>query len=124
VDQERVAIELKAQRIPAQIDTAIPCGLVLTELVSNIFKHAFPDGKPGRIQIRLFRSQDGKINLEVRDNGTGVPPGFNFRNQRSLGLQTVFALVENQLDGEVDFSHEQGVECRICFAEPHHYERK
>jgi two-component sensor histidine kinase len=97
------------------IDTAIPCGLILNELISNAFKHAFPAGREGTICIHLGRSESGEIHLRFADDGVGVPPGFDFRRDGHLGLQNVFALTENQLRGQVTFESPPGLVCQICF---------
>lgn len=100
------------------IDTAIPCGLVLNELFSNALKHAFPGERSGEIRVRLSHTGDGEVCLMVADNGVGIPPGFDFRNNGRLGLQNIFVLVENQLLGEVNFVSEAahpGLSCEVRF---------
>jgi PAS domain S-box-containing protein len=100
--------------LAVSIDVAIPCGMILTELFSNTFKHAFPDRKKGEIRIAIHRADDA-IELFYADNGAGIPPGFDFRSRASLGLQTVFVLVEHQLQGQAVFEGKGGVSCRIRF---------
>ncbi len=118
-----VSIVVDAAHVSVLIDTAIPCGLVITELVSNACKHAFPDKQTGEISIRLSEESEGVIHLRVADNGIGVPDGFDFRNQETLGLQTVFAIVEQQLQGTILFSSEHGVCCDIQFTDTLYTER-
>lgn len=89
------------------MDEAIPCGIIVNELVSNALKHAFPGGRGGVITIRCDAGDEGCIALSVADNGVGLPHGFVFRNAESLGLQLVSMLVK-QLGGRVTFSGEQG----------------
>ncbi len=89
------------------MDEAIPCGLIMNELVSNSLKHAFPGGRSGKITIRCNAGDDGWIALSVSDTGVGLPAGFDFRNAASLGLQLV-SLLAKQLGGRVKFSGEQG----------------
>ncbi|MBK8794118.1 MAG: sensor histidine kinase [Holophaga sp.] len=97
------------------IDTAIPCGLILNELISNSLKYAFKPTGEGEIRINLRRDAGGEIELVYSDNGVGVPPGFDFRRDGHLGVQNIFILGENQLRGKVFFTAGQGVECRLTF---------
>lgn len=96
------------------INTAIPCGLVLNELVSNSLKHAFPDSKKGEIRIRLFTSKEKKNKLIVSDNGVGLPPAVNFREPDTLGLQLVNDLVK-QIDGTIRLERTSGTAVHITF---------
>ena len=98
------------------IDTAIPCGLVLNELISNALKHAFPGDMTGEIRVQVNQAVTGDIEIRVSDNGIGVPDGFDFRESGTLGLQTVFAVVEHQLQGAVTFEVDDGTTCHIRFS--------
>jgi two-component system sensor kinase len=97
------------------IDTAIPCGLILNELISNVLKYAFPAEHSGEIRVELARTPDDKIRLLVADNGVGLPAGFDERRDGRLGLQNVFALAESQLEGQVSFDTRHGVVCQVQF---------
>ena len=99
------------------IDTAIPCGLILNELISNALKHAFPGDQGGEIKVQLHKTGIGDVQLTISDNGVGVPQGFDFRKESGLGLQNVFVITENQLQGSVTFKADQGVSCQIRFAD-------
>ena len=99
------------------IDTAVPCGLIINELVSNGLKHAFPDGREGEIRTGLRLDHDGQFTLMVSDNGVGLPEGLDFRSTESLGLQLVNTLVE-QLEGTIDLDRSGGTTFEITFAEP------
>ncbi len=112
---EAVRPRLEMESAPISIDTAVPCGLILNELISNAFKHAFPDGKKGEIRISLTRDAAGEIALTCADDGPGAPDGFDFRAQRTLGLQTIFLIVERQLNGTVEFESDRGLTCRMRF---------
>jgi PAS domain S-box-containing protein len=116
----RISLKTQVDDILLGIDTAIPCGLIINELVSNSLKHAFPD-KQGEIVVNLHRD-DGKLTLIVRDNGVGFPEHVDFRNTDSLGLQLVCTLTD-QLDGEVELSRAGGTEFRITFGEIKYKER-
>ncbi len=82
------------------IDTAIPCGLIINELVSNALKHALPDGRRGEIRIEMNKDENG-VGIIFEDNGVGFPEGMDFRNTETLGLQLVNMLVA-QLDGSIE----------------------
>jgi two-component sensor histidine kinase len=97
------------------IDAAVPCGLILNELVSNSLKHAFPDGRAGEIRIGLS-SDNGKFTLMVSDNGVGFPKDLDLRNTQSLGLQLVNTLVE-QLEGTIELDRSGGTAFEITFTE-------
>ncbi|MBN2001627.1 PAS domain S-box protein [candidate division KSB1 bacterium] len=115
VEKDKVSLVLDIENIYVLLDTAIPCGLLLNELVSNIMKHAFPGSKKGEILVRISRTDQKQIELLVADNGIGVPDGFDFRAKKSLGLQTIFIIAEHQLQGEIKFEVENGVSCFIRF---------
>jgi PAS domain S-box-containing protein len=97
------------------IDTAIPCGLIINELITNSLKHAFPNLTNGQINIKLMRNND-KLILEVKDNGIGFPEMLDFRNTESLGLQLINSLVM-QLDGTIQLKNDGGTEFKIVIHE-------
>ena len=105
------------------VDTAIPCGLILNELVSNCLKHAFPDGREGEIRIELRSDGNGEFTLMVSDNGVGLLEDLDFRNTESLGLQLVNTLV-NQLEGTIELDRRGGTAFKITFAEMKYKERQ
>jgi PAS domain S-box-containing protein len=115
VSSQRLSTVFDMEDVFVLIDSAIPCGLILNELISNALKHAFPDNRVGEIEIQLRRAQDETIELQVADNGIGVPPDFDFEHDGRLGLENVFALGQAQLQGEVRFEVEQGVVCQLRF---------
>ncbi len=92
------------------IDTAIPCGLIVNELCTNVLKHAFPAGfseRPKEIHITLDRPNNGPVRLVVADTGVGFPPGFDIESGDSLGLKIVSTLV-SQIDGTLRFERNEG----------------
>ena len=95
------------------IDSAIPCGLIINELVSNSFKHAFTDGK-GEIKIDIHSYTD-TVELVVSDNGVGIPDDINFRESKSLGLRLVTILAEDQLNGTISLDRSGGTAFHITF---------
>ena len=109
-------IQLRCDIAPLRlsVEAAIPCGLIINELVSNAFKHAFPDGESGEIQVRLERLTDGQLALSVRDNGIGLPADLNVRQTQSLGLTLVTTLVK-QLNSTIELNSENGTAFRISF---------
>ena len=101
-----IRLELDVEIPPLTIDIAIPCGLLLNELISNCLKHAFAGAGEGRIRVGL-RPDGGATVLTVADDGAGFPAGTDFRNTASFGLQLVGTLVD-QLDGEVTLTSGPG----------------
>ena len=110
-----VSVLTEMEDVMVLIDIAIPCGLILNELISNAFKYAFPNGRTGEVTIRLGRAVDGEIQLRVADNGIGLPPGFDVRKDGRLGMQNIFILVEKQLKGQVAFETQGGLACQVYF---------
>jgi PAS domain S-box-containing protein len=88
----QVKLDLAIASVAVPVDKAIPCGLVVNELITNSLKHGFRDGRPGEIRVELDRDGD-QIRLIVSDNGVGLPPGLDVRGSRTLGLRLVNTLV-------------------------------
>lgn len=120
---QHVSLAVDSEPVSLLIDTAIPCGLVVTELLTNALKYAFPDNRPGTLSIRVFRNAAGNLELWFADDGVGVSPGFDFRNQATLGLRTLLAIAEHQMQGSVTFASDQGVTCTIEFPDTLYTER-
>lgn len=97
------------------VDQAIPAGLILNELISNSLKHAFPSDRSGSIRIEA-RSNDGKVELAVIDDGVGVPEDLAARKGKSLGLQIV-EILARQLRGTWELKREAGTSFRLSFPE-------
>ncbi|MBK9992055.1 MAG: PAS domain S-box protein [Verrucomicrobia bacterium] len=102
-----ISFVLKSADVHLGIDTAIPCGLIINELVSNAYKHGFPKGGPGQVTLSLEALADGHLQLEVADNGRGIPPDLDLRKTKSLGMQLVHTLVQ-QLRGTLEVKRENG----------------
>lgn len=100
---------------PVLIDVAVPCGLIVNELVSNAFKYAFRDSQNGKLIISVHKQDGDMIVLSVSDNGPGLPAGFDPKRQGRLGMQTVFALGELQLQGKIKLMSENGLHCVVQF---------
>lgn len=121
VTEEKVKLKMDVEDIFFNIETAIPCSLIINELVSNSLKHAFPMGRGGELLIHMCKC-NGSFNLEVSDNGVGFPKDIDFRKTDSLGLQLVINLVE-QLDGEIEMVSENGVLFNITFSQIEYNDR-
>lgn len=114
-DAARIDMKVEASDVFMKMDEAIPCGLIVCELVSNSLQHAFPDDRKGEISIHC-RREDGWSTLRVSDNGIGLPPGFYFTNAESLGLQLVCMLVR-QLRGTIIHERDSGTSFVVKFWE-------
>ncbi len=118
ISQNNVQLSINIDNIFFNIETAIPCGLIINELVTNSLKHAFPmiaeeKWKNNEIRINLHQVK-GSFVLIVSDNGTGLPENVNFTNTSSLGLQLVNSLVD-QLDGTITVDKTRGTNFKIIF---------
>ena len=103
------------------IETSVPCGLIINELVSNSLIHGFPDGMTGTVMVSL-KSVGEKYELRVIDDGVGFPDGMNYKNTTSLGLELVQNLVD-QLDGQMELIQSNKTEFKIIFSEIKYKER-
>ena len=113
-DLGEIAIEQEVEGVFLDINRAIPCGLVISELVSNSLKHAFPDRKKGKLLIRMTQDKKGINRLTIKDNGIGLPEGLDYRETDTLGLQLVTDLVQ-QLKGTINVKKTKGTEFGIKF---------
>ena len=121
IHQDQVKQTLDVEDVKLNMETAIPTGLIINELVSNSLKHAFPDGKKGEIQVSL-KKYENKFELIISDNGIGLPECIDFKNITSLGLQLVNNLVL-QIDGKITLDKSQGTKFKIIFYELKYKER-
>ncbi len=113
----RIRLELRLEPVHLSVNAAVPCGLLINELVSNSLTHAFPEGREGTVTIELHRRGAEIVELRVADDGVGLPDGLDFRSTESLGLQIVTLLVD-QLDGTIDLERGKGAAFTIAFPEP------
>ena len=111
-----ININNNIEKIFLKIDTAIPCALIINELVSNSIKHAFKNNEMGEIYVEFLTLQKGKYSLSVSDNGVGVPANIDALKKQSLGLQLVWNLVE-QLEGTIVYNSKFGTSFRITFTD-------
>jgi PAS domain S-box-containing protein len=114
VEPGRITLRVEAESVLSGIDVTIPCGLIISELVSNSLKHAFADGREGEVVIGLNTAPDGWITIFVADTGVGFPPGIDVMNAPTLGLQIVSMLVK-QVRGEIELRNDNGAYCMVRF---------
>ncbi|MFH0905016.1 MAG: histidine kinase dimerization/phosphoacceptor domain -containing protein [Methanobacteriota archaeon] len=115
ISEDKVALNINAENVLLEIDSAIPCGLIINELVSNSLKHAFPEDEIGEINIFIRSTDEDMFEFLIGDNGVGIPKDLDFRKTESLGLRIVNILVENQLHGEITLNRAKGTEFKIKF---------
>ena len=113
----RVTLSTHLEDLVLPLDSAVPCGLILHELLSNALKHAFPHGQAGAIALDLRAVPDQHVTLRVADTGVGVPEGFDVRQSDSLGLQLVSMLTE-QLGGTLTVARHGGTAFTLTFPLP------
>jgi PAS domain S-box-containing protein len=114
IEPGKVDMQVTVGDIRLDITRAVPCGLLVNELVTNALKHAFPDHRSGRIQVSMEQGKNQSLLLTVADDGVGFPSDLDFRKTESLGMQLVNDLTR-QLDGKVRLIRDNGSEFRITF---------
>jgi two-component sensor histidine kinase len=107
VDPARITLETALEDVWVGLDTATPCGLLLHELLTNCFKHAFPEGLTGRVRVELRTTDEQTLMLRVGDTGCGFPEELDFRTTDSLGLQLVCVMTD-QLQGTITLERAEG----------------
>lgn len=114
VDPMRIRVKVEIRDIDLGIDEAIPCGLIVNELVSYSLKHAFPGDREGEILIRGSRDGESVVRFSVADTGVGLSPGLDLLETDTLGLQIV-GLLTRQLHGTMEIHGERGVTVTVRF---------
>ena len=109
-----VTLGIDVEAIALPVDKAIPCGLILNELITNALKHAFPGGRAGSIHIALRQTPGDEVILAVRDDGVGTPEGIPPSAAASLGMKLIEKLV-SQIRGRLDILHQDGMTFRVTF---------
>jgi PAS domain S-box-containing protein len=112
-----VRLSTDLEPVHISVNAAVPCGLILNELVSNSLKHAFLDQTDGEVSVSLRGDPNGQVCLRVRDNGKGLPAEFDWRQSNSLGLHLVH-LLAGQLHATVEVAASQGTEFVVTFRAP------
>jgi two-component sensor histidine kinase len=109
-----IAVRVEAEPLELSVEQAIPCGLILNELVSNALKYAFPNHREGQIVVGIVRPKPGFIAVTVRDNGAGLAQDFDWRNAHSLGLKIV-QILARQLGGSIELERTGGTAFQFTF---------
>jgi two-component sensor histidine kinase len=120
-----VALKINAKDVFLSIDQAVPCGLIINELISNSLKHAFPshthlsaqnrNGNKNEIHIDLTTTNENQVTLIVGDNGVGFPEDLDIQSLDSLGLRLINTLV-GQLEGTLEMKNSDGTQFKLAFA--------
>ena len=109
-----IRCEIHSREVFLPVDQAIPCALVVNEVLSNAYKHAFIGRKKGTIEISAVQEND-RIRITVRDDGIGLPADFDISRTNSLGLKLIRTLVQHQLKGSLTLESKNGTEMRMEF---------
>ena len=121
IDQSAVKLSINFEGVLFDIDTSIPCGLIINELISNSLKYAFPNGRKGKISVDL-QLEEEKCVLIISDDGVGFPEGLDFQNTETLGLRLVNILV-SQINGVITLDKCEGTSFKIEFTKLAYKER-
>lgn len=114
--QRKISVKILMDRVLFPIDIAIPCGMIITELVTNAAKYAFPEKLEGEILISIENIKEKEWKLTIKDNGVGFPESFSIENTETLGLKLVDSLVE-QLNGSIEYISNNGLIVYVLFKE-------
>ena len=110
----RIQLRVDIKSVRLGVDRAIPCGLIVSELISNSLKYAFPDQRSGEIRVAMDERADHQLRLTVEDDGVGLPPEFSIDETRSLGLRIV-RILTRQLDGSLEIQARGGSSFQVVF---------
>jgi len=116
-DPGRVDLKMDAESVNLTIESAVPCGLIAGEMLSNAFRHAFPGGRRGTITVGLKRLNDNEVRLSVRDDGAGIPAALDVQKSESAGMTIISALV-GQVNGRLELLRDKGTDFRVVFPVP------
>ena len=108
IDVNKIKLNISCIGVFLNIETAIPCGLIINELISNCLKYAFPDSDKGKIDISIIAVNKDELELTVSDNGVGFPADFDIHNTNSMGLHLVRVLSEDTLEGKMELDRTHG----------------
>ncbi|GEM_PF-5515097 len=113
INTSLIKLIIQSEAVSLGIEEAIPCGLIVNELISNVYKHAFPKGKSGEIKV-LIEKNEKNVTVQVSDNGIGFSSQIDFQNTTTLGIQLVHALTK-QLGGEIKLDNTHGTTITLIF---------
>ena len=114
--KKNVSININAEAMGLDIDNLIPCGLIINEILTNAFKYAFNDTEDPEIGISMVKVDNDNVSLTIKDNGIGLPEGFDISRSKGLGLKLVHILAK-QLDGKLEVMGNNGTTFRLTFPE-------
>jgi len=117
-DKRKIKLDVRTEKTDMVVDTAIPCGLIINELITNALKHAFPGKRKGTISLSFRQQRDKTFVVKVSDNGVGIPRDLDITKTTSLGMQLVTVLV-GQLGGTLKIGRREGASFTIKFKEYH-----
>ncbi len=115
----RIRPRIECSHVFLSVTQAIPCALVLNELLSNVYKHAYAEDTTGECFISMVETDDGRVRFRIRDNGTGIPEDVDIEGTETLGLKLIRNLVRKQLKGEVWFKYDNGMDITAEFPVDH-----
>lgn len=115
ISQDKITLDVNIENVSLEIDTAISCGMIINELISNSLKYAFPQSAKGHIGISILPAERDRVELIVSDNGIGIPAELDFQKTSTLGLQLVNTFVKDQLAGEIELDRSVGTKFKIKF---------
>ncbi|MBN2245311.1 MAG: GAF domain-containing protein [Candidatus Aminicenantes bacterium] len=111
---EDIQINYNIKNVHLDINQAIPCGLLINELITNSLKHAFPDGGSGTVDVHMSKKPGGRFSLMIQDSGIGLPDGIDLNHNETLGMQLISGLI-SQLNGKIQLHREKGTKYTIEF---------
>jgi two-component sensor histidine kinase len=109
-----ISCTINPEEIFLPVDQALPCALVVNEILSNAYKHAFKGRKNGKIEISVVQ-ENGQIRMTIRDNGVGLPDNFDIGRSNSLGITLIRTIVQHQLKGSLMFKSQHGTKISMEF---------
>jgi two-component sensor histidine kinase len=116
-NSESVLLVAELEPVPVNLDTALPCGILVNEVVQNSLLHAFPDERTGEVTVRIRQHPAGSVTLTLSDNGVGLPYGMDWATSQTLGFRLMRALAR-QLSAELEIRPARGTEVRLRFPVP------
>ncbi len=123
INRDKLSLRLDIEDFTLSIDTLMPCGLIINELMTNSLKYAFVDGREGQISIKGQVSAESEIKLVYSDNGIGFPEGFDFTKVETLGLRLINGLITGQLRGKIEITTRPETVFTFSFREPRYQQR-
>ncbi len=115
IDTNKVKLNIDIKDVSLDLENAIPCGLIINELVSNSLKYAFPQGREGNISIALRPFNEDELELKVSDDGVGISEDLDIEQTDTMGLTLVKVLAGHQLDGKIELTRSKGTQFKIKF---------